>query len=444
MSQGEKMDFPVDAPGAKQSADDMNRLGDSMKKSAGQWDQLSQKSSKAAAGLGAMSAALGPLGAEFGALGSAVSRSAGIITTMTSLLGGPWGVAIGVAAAAVGFLAKQFTDATKEAEEFAAAASKVQTSLDIIAEKNEAARKVANRKLSDDMLMADAATGIWQNSNKARLAAMDLDIEAAEAEGKIGKNVGEGGGRGGKKPKTLDELMSGASSSGNIGDLANGGDNFGNIEADMYAAERDAIAEADAIAKAEALEAERAHLEGIEAMRQGQLERDIARHEEMMRLEEQRHGFVSGMLEDQGKIAIRAANEAAKGHAMGKKAALQAIGDALVARGTAAIAEGGIWSSVPFMWGSGAPMIAMGATAIGVGVAMGAASRAIPSGGGGKAPSTGTPQLAPASPVALDRTGGNAGPTTIMVNVPTVLSASGEDGKRVVDAIEQAKREGRI
>jgi hypothetical protein len=128
---------------------------------------------------------------------------------------------------------------------------------------------------------------------------------------------------------------------------------------------------------------------------------------------------------------------------MSKKAMVQSIGDILIASGTKAIAEGGIWSATPFMWGSGTPMVIAGGAAIAAGIGMGAASRGMSGGGGGGA-STGTPQLAPASPVAVDRTGGDTRPTVINVTMPTVVSPSAEDGERVTRALEEARRQGRI
>lgn len=432
MSQGESLEFPVTAPGAKQAADDMNKVSDGMKKSAGEWDKMSSKSAKATAALGAMGNALGPLGSNFGILGQSISRATGIISSMTTLVGGPWAVAIGAAAIGIGVLAKKLSEGKDKADEL---------------RKSLVEQWQAEVEIEKQRRASDRARDAEEKRAAEQGAADFMAREIRSGRVKISKDprdvVDDKSGGGGPKETKHATLQSSSIQ-------------LDTIDAEIAASKerQKALLDTDRIAEAEKTamlnaemdirqEKDRAVFEERMAHMQEEHDKYLEQSAEREMRHNQMNAMIRGGLEDQGKLAIRAANEAAKGHAMGKKAAVQAIGDALVARGTAAIAEGGIWSSVPFMWGSGTPMIAMGLAAIGTGMAMGAASRAIPS-GGGKAQSTGTPQLAPATPVALDRTGGNAGPTVINVNVPTVLSASGEDGARVANALEQAKREGRI
>ena len=208
--------------------------------------------------------------------------------------------------------------------------------------------------------------------------------------------------------------------------------------------EDEILAEAERAEAAERMERERATAAELADMESAQHAARMGRIAERAEAERALRAQLSAGAEDLGRLGIRAANEAAKGAAMSRKAVVQSIGDALVARGTQAMAEGGIWSSTPFMWGSGTPLVIAGAAAVAAGVGMGAASRGMSAGGGGGGSSTGTPQLAPATPVQLSSGVGNQGPVTINVQMSSVVAPNGEDGERVTRALEEAKRQGRI
>ncbi len=426
MSQGESMEFPVSAPGADKAAQDMNRLGQSMGKSAKDWDNMSSKAGKASAALGAFGNALGPLGSQFGVLGQSISRATGIISSMTSLLGGPWAIAIGAAAIAAGVLAKKFSDAKDAADELRVSMA------DGWAKEVEIEKK----------RRADAKSARDQRARDAEAGTRDFMARMTGGGDGGGGKKGRSGGGGGFTPS--------ATLFGEASDIKETADPFSaETNADQMRELSEGIL-ADSQERNEALRAEesdhKAAMDSIDAMYH---EQELARIAEREAAQKRLRDTSLGAAGDMIQIGIRTANEAVKGAKISGKAVMQSMGDALVARGTQAILEGTIFSATPFMWGSGGPMIAAGGVAIAAGMGLGAGSRAVgggasPGGGVSSGATTGTTQLGPAQPVAMDRTGGNAGPTTIMVNVPTVLSASGEDGKRVVDAIEQAKREGRI
>lgn len=495
MSVGEPLDFPVTSPGAVQTATEFEKLSHSMKRSAEDWNKVSQGGAKAAAGLGAMSAALGPLGAEFGVLGSAVSRSAGVITNMTALMGGPLGLALGVTAAGVGFLAKMWMDGSEESAKFSEELEKQATALrdvgaaraTIMSEnkKNkdeqqiqidlsngratveqydaEIERLTKLAKVTNDAAEASKAFGRAMNLGILRegaskreqeqaaagksgsLALTDLEDSVAAQEGLIGANIPDGGKkRGGGKKKKEDVDLSALRA---FDEATARTEERHEIELET---ERSFEAKKTEIAKIEAdfrLEAE----QEARAVRMQALEADVMKEQEAANARMQMHrdvlGVQKGAAADVTQIGIRTLNEAVKGSKISGKAVMQSIGDALVGRGTQAILEGTIFSATPFMWGSGAPMIAAGGVAIGAGMALGAASRAVGGGGGGGggSGSTGTPQLGPASPV--NTSGGssnNRQPTTIIVNMSSVLAPTAEDGVRVTRAVEQAQREGRL
>ncbi len=431
----ETIEFPVSAPGADAAASQYAALGKSMTKSADDWKAMSGHSSKATAALGAMSAALVPLGAEFGVLGASVGRASGVITHMTSLMGGPWGIAIGVATAAVGFLAKKYSEAEKEAERLTQA-------------HKEAADAFANAPAFGAASAAGAAAWMDETiaqqearieaTNKRALATMALAEEAAEAEGRLGGRKGGGGFR--PSPTefgTAEDLAADQARRDAELEQAMGGMGRKGVEDEI-------LAEAERADAAERMERERATAAELADMESAQHAARMGRIAERAEAERALKAQLSAGAEDMGRLGIRAANEAAKGAAMSRKAVVQSIGDALVARGTQAMAEGGIWSSTPFMWGSGTPLVIAGAAAIAAGVGMGAASRGMSAGGGGGGSSTGTPQLAPATPVQLSSGVGNQGPVTINVQMSSVVAPNGEDGERVTRALEEAKRQGRI
>lgn len=439
----EQLDFPVKASGSVQAANELNKLGDSMKQRTRDWDSMSKSSSKATAALGAASMALGPLGAEFGVLGQNVSRATGIITNMTSLLGGPWGIAIGLAVTGAGLLAKHFSDASDKADELAKSTAKARAERQKLVEEVNAAE--AKRAFDDDMRVRGELMDI---ETRRQILRDNPDAVLTGIRNEFKKPPANGNG-GGKKRKTLDDLMNDASASGDIGDLAGSG--MGSPEIDMMEQERQALADADAAREAQRLEqkklndeiyieTERNRLEQTEALEAIHFERQAANENAMLELRR-------GVARDSLNVAMRGLNELVKGNKVTGKQIVQGIGDSLVARGTEAVWQGTLMSLNPFTPGIGAPLIAGGLAAVGAGLAMGAASRAMPgaSGAGSGAMRATGQQMAPASPVSS--VGGSAGgsdrPINVNVYMSSTLAPTSEDGVRVLRAIDQAKREGR-
>jgi len=392
------MEFPVTAPGAATAAGEFDKLGASMVKSGQQWTQMSQGSAKASAALGAIGTALGPLGEEFGVLGASVSRASGVIGNMTALLGGPWGIAIGAATAAIGVLAKQWSDAKKQAEAMNLSIER-QTEL---AQQLAVARSIATAgveaRTQAEEEYAQQVDERIQAEQRAELARINMLEEAYAAEGKIREHR-----QGPSQGESFNSL---------IGSLAGDGEML-SPEIDMLEEERQALWDAEqereklALEQKKArdqeyIETERARLAEVESMEQAAYEAELSRQQSLANVQKQIAGDVVS-------VSMRSINEVVKGNKVGAKAVVQSIGDALVARGTQAILEGTIFSATPFMWGSGGPMIAAGSAAIATGLALGAASRGLPGGGGGGGSGGGinptTQQLGPATPVMADRTG---------------------------------------
>lgn len=505
---GEAIEFPVTAPGAAQTASELDALGKSMGLRVRDWDEMSKGSSKASAALGAVGTALGPLGAEFGALGASVSRATGVIGNVTALLGGPLGIAIGVATAGLGVLAKSYSDATAEAEKLqeqqqalaeslrdaGAARSKIANdnaaaleearlqaelsagtariekfdqeiqrlkelakatsgtaeayqalgraqNLGILREKAAADLNARANMVAEDQAIkwnAEAAyvAGLEKAEAEQALALSDLEDKIAAQEGKIGPN--KDGKRGGRSKYYKGTLF------GEADDIKPTADPFAaEAEADQKRELAEALLADQAKRDADELRAEAEHRAAMDAIDKQYHEAELARIAETQAAKEQLHAFGRGMLEEELRLGIRAANEAAKGHAMGKKAAVAATGDMLVAAGTRALLEGGIFSATPFMWGSGAGMIAAGTVAIGTGLAMGAASRHMGGGGSGGGKSSGTPQLAPATPVSIQGGAGSQQPQTVIINMQSTLTPNADDYDRMMEAANASRKQGR-
>lgn len=431
VERGETMEFPVTTPGAAQGAAEFNQLGNSMAKTGQNWDTVSKGSSKAAAGLGAMSTALGPLGDEFGALGQSVSRASGIIGNMTALLGGPWGIAIGLAAAAAGFMADQFADAKKESEELSASLREQADNALLLSEvQNKYLTTLTELGEEEETLREQRAAA----ANQATLDAINKQEDLT-----FGPDTGRrgGGGRGFYKGTEFVSPEDAAKEFAVPDPFADP------TQTDQNQELADAVLADQEKRNANELRAEAEHKAAMDAIDQQYHEAELARIAERQAAEERMHGFIQGMAEDEFKLGIRAANEAAKGHAMGKKAAVAATGDMLVAAGTRALLEGGIFSATPFMWGSGAGMIAAGTVAIGTGLAMGAASRHMGGGGSGGGKSSGTPQLAPATPVSIQGGSGPQQPQTVIINMQSTLTPNADDYDRMMEAARASRKQGR-
>jgi len=438
---------------------------------------MSGHSSKATAALGAMSAALGPLGAEFGVLGASVSRASGIISNMTALAGGPWGIAIGAATAAVGLLSAAFVEAGERAKhlrdelektrqrEAAQYDEKIKRQIELI-ELGDAENikrlelEVTTRKLAEAELALKAArarsgegsSGIFLGDAAAVDDTIAAELRAAELRAKRdelmrgGAAPGggrKGGGGGGFRPSptefgTAEDLAADQARRDAELEQAMGGMGRKGVEDEI-------LAEAERAEAAERMERERATAAELADMESAQQAERMRMLDERSNAERHMAALQQGLARDTLNIGMRSINELVKGHKVSAKQIVQSVGDALVSRGTEAVWQGHIINANPFTPGMGTPLMIQGGLAIGAGLAMGAASRAVSGGGGGGGGgSTGTPQLAPATPVQLSGGVGNQGPVTINVQMSSVVAPNGEDGERVTRALEEAKRQGRI
>lgn len=447
----ETLDFPVTATGARQAATEFDQLGKSMTQRAGEWEGMSKNSSRLTAGLGAMSTALGPLGDGFGALGQNVSRATGIITNMTALLGGPWGIALGVATATVGFLSQSYAKAADEADALTEAAERQASVFQEMASSGTAARLRERRAVTDQQAIDDATASLFKDADARKLAEMEAFQEAYEAEhgtlrDRNQRGGGSGGGGAGRDPALEQQRRT----------------QLELVDAEMQASKDRERMLTDELKIAEA---ERTEVIRIETEQRNEIDR-MAREEKALALQQefaleqaafaQRRAMHMELAQiqqaaarDTLNLGMRSLNEWVKGNKVTAKQVVQSIGDTLVAHGTNAIWQGMIWNATPYQWGIGTPLIVAGSAAVGVGLSLGAASRGMSGGGGGGGGGGGinptTQQLAPATPVsATNSTGGGNQQTVINVTMPTVISPSAEDGERINLAIEEAKRQGRI
>ena len=112
----EAIKYTITATGAEQTAKAFERVAGSQKAANDQFKTLSVNASKSAVTFAALGGSLGRIAPEFGALGTAVGRASGAIQAMTSVLGGPWGVAIGAAVAGLGLFSEWLRSTREEAE----------------------------------------------------------------------------------------------------------------------------------------------------------------------------------------------------------------------------------------------------------------------------------------------------------------------------------------
>jgi len=137
--------------------------------------------------------------------------------------------------------------------------------------------------------------------------------------------------------------------------------------------------------------------------------------------------------------AIKSFQAMAKGQKAQIGMVLEGVGDQAVAMGTMTIFDG-LAKSIMFD-ARGPALLGIGAAEVAFGIGLGAAGSRAPGGSSaGGAPASANPLGAnpysnPTSPVNQDK-----GPTIININMPTVVSPSPEDGRRIQEALDAKMR----
>ncbi len=182
-----------------------------------------------------------------------------------------------------------------------------------------------------------------------------------------------------------------------------------------------------------------------------------AEETEAFRAQQEREHEIRAAMADSAKALGLASAQAAtaglanlaKGHKVSMGAIVESLGDQLVARGTMDGFEGA--SRLLSSYGidpTGWSLVALGATEVTAGIAMGAAgarnggSASGGGGGRGRGGRGGGASVGGASGPLRSRDGGGSGggDTIVHVTMPTVVSPSAEDGRRVNQAIRESRR----
>ena len=426
------------------------------------------------------------LNPQLDALQDGVMAASGTIKSLTALLGGPLGIALGAATAAVALMGQAWSRSAEQAEEYkkaaeeAAKAMSYEGRLKAIMESKDAAalqRKLTQGGASPEQYQArleelkgkiDASGGLTYGKgalqdqyrevmNAARLTAQQ-EKDRAELEREIdvaGGMPSSGGGAsassgGGWKSQRFDPSRPNDDPSKMLAALDAEAKSRVDAQKQLEDASKEArkqhldemkaldkdYADFESSIAEQRVETERLRASEQEAIKEAEAQQDAARRQMMISIA----GATANALT--GELA-----KMAKGHKANAGAMIESIGDFMVADGTRAMLQGAVMSANPLTPGIGGGLIAAGAVELAAGLALGAVgarsggSNSRPSGSGGAGSGQGaSAQGRATSPYASSGNALQGGSQTVIVNMPTVVSPSAEDGRRVQQATEKANR----
>lgn len=444
-------------------------------------NNLGQNTARVLSTLNGFGVALGGIDGEIGAMVSSVGRASGSVAAMSSVLGGPLGIAIGAAVAGVGLLSQAFK---QSAEDVKAATDSQDAYVKALEETEKAARNAAKAKFNADAQRAQQIrTGLVDNPNdpdliQARGNADTLGSLDALEQSQFGKKVPEEKGSGeDPRKKAFEEFEKERKAQAAL--------EFGELDAEyqegLRVADKKAQAQREAFEEYERqrkeqtdLEFQQLDMEYQETVRVAdakaaaakaalqQQEKDEAEAKKKKDEQQKRDAAHQQAIKDAfagiGAAAITSAAAAAgAGESMGK-AMEKAIGAAIVADGTKNILTGtgmiiGSLGANPAGYG----LVALGALEVATGTKMGADGGGASAGGGGGAgggrksaftsATTGEPVyddgLGPARPTYVapsTSNGSKGGGDTYIFN--STFAPRAEDAAMMKKTIEQGKRQG--
>ncbi len=333
------------------------------------FSNLNVGASKAARAIGVFSMAAGSAAPELTKLGSAAMRTAETVTSFGTYLGGPWGIAVGVAVAGVSLFSQALASNKKAAEEAATAQMKfAQAAVEAEAER-------AKRQASDPYLkaLADRAAA---ESDTSQQEAYEKANEANIFD-RIGAN-GKGKPRADSEFAAMQRRDAMRSQLRGLSDLEGEPSRADALQAQLDAPER--AAEATRKKLDAQFEVERTHQQRLVELRTD-TDAQFQKIDEAaaQRAETNRH-LASTAFTSVATVGVGALQKLAKGQKTSMKEFIGGIGDLLVAQGTADLARAGAMLFIPGLQGNAGGLASAAAIEISTGIGMGAVGA---SGGGG-------------------------------------------------------------
>jgi hypothetical protein len=417
--------------------------------------RMNEGVSKGARAIGAFSMAASQAEPALGKLGSTAMRTAETVMSFGTYLGGPWGIALGLAVGAVGLLTAEFAS---QEERVKKTREEYERYLKLYTEQEAKEKALRPGVVTDttsslvDLRSKAGKDALFEHYQSGGSAVKGNKLVDPSAEGGSGKGPGAG--------PEFEAMQRRSENEQRMRDL------------DRTDAEsRARVASADAMMQGRGFEdpskagdATRAKLD-----REFDLQRE---HNERMKSEAdeinehyakldaeaaQRTQFGRQVASDAFKatasVGLDAFRKLAQGHKMSAKEALAAIGDTLAASGQGHMLQAGAYAFIPGMQGNAGGLFAAGALEFAFGVGLGAAASGGRGGGGGgsRAPHA---RSGESGGDYLDRTRaaspttsrggsvGGGGTTVVNVSMPTVVSPNADDGARVKAALREAERAG--
>lgn len=426
----EAIKFKVSAEGAEKTAAQFKLLSGGLQAANDNYKKLSETASKTATTVAAFGGALGRLDPQLGAFGAAVGRASGSVQAMTAVLGGPWGLAIGAAVTALGLFAEHMRDAKDETDEFTRAIEENQAAIERAQALRGTKGRYAATMLQASDILADAS-GLTDDAQRKNLEAI---VKKYEETGGIGDNIADK--KPGKDPNdpflSMQRRDAVDAQLKKLRGMEGGGDKSAGMDAvARRKAENEAFLEADKDRFAETLELAREN------------DRELAEIDDQRRkrYDELRAAGFSTF----SAVASHGLNSfqmLAKGQKQSVREIVSGIGDTIAAQGQGHLLLGLANAFIPGMQGTSAGLIGIGTAEIVAGAAMGAATRGGGRGGGGGGGGGRSRSESPISASASAGSGG--GPTTVIVNMPTVVSPDANVAAMIVKHIDEGMRAGTV
>jgi hypothetical protein len=401
----------------------------------------------------AVGAAISQVNPVLGGFATAIGRAGGAMAGITSVLGGPWGKAIGLGVAAVGLFTASLRS-NKEAAEDAAKALQEMAEAGMAAD--QAARDafarspagVARRMAEQRATEAQRRPFLQQQLNEVvgygQRSQASYEAEAAQNEKEFEDALRRAGGapesRGGggddaalKRGRAENEALMGGVAA--------------RIQADKNAkAANTPISAVDRSALGFGNQA-KSNLEAFKAaeeLKRDEINRTAEVHARAMRAQEEQQRALGQVgretYETFGAAGIKALQGLAKGQKITGKQVLGAIGDELVGKGTVWLFEGIARGFSSYgLDPTATALIGTGTAAIAAGVGMGAASA-----GGGKGAGGGGGGRPAATPIAASRETGARAPSVVHVHLETLTTPTDEDAERIARVMRRGVSSGRV
>jgi hypothetical protein len=423
--------FRVTDEGTLKTAANFKQLSSGISAANDNYKALSSTASKTATTLAAFGGSLRAISPELGVFGSAVGRASGAITGMTEVLGGPWGVAIGLAVTALGIFSEHMRDAKDDVDELTRAVEENQAAIERAQQLRETADKYRQATIAAMEIIANAS-GLTDEAQRKNQEAI---IKQFEDTGGIGDNIAD---RARKEPgANAFGITEYTRNQGQVAGMQGQLESYKRVQ-DLLEQQQKDLLDRKRKENEAFLEANKSAFDQtLQDAREYDAEKAKIDEAQKQRYDELRMAGISTFTAVSAN-GLEAIHQLVKGHKMSVREIVAGIGDTIWAQGQGHFLLGLANAFIPGMQGSSAGLIGIGLAEMAAGGALGAATRS--GGGSGAGGHTGRSE----SPVSAGGGSNSSGPTTVIINMPTVVSPDANTARTIVQHVEEGLRHGTV